>query len=418
MASDLLDRFKRLVTIEPETAVEGPTTTTKDGILPSAHNSGIPGEIKDTPYGPVRLIRRVEHLDYPDALPELSRVLLPETTRLAGILKDPRLAGFDRNHALFLDVESTSLSHGAGNVAFLVGLGFFEGNTFVVEQYFMDDFDQEMAQLHCVLERLKDRRYLVSYNGKSFDKSILESRFVIQRFMDRKEAELRLLPHLDLLHVGRRVLGGTLARHNLATVEEEVLGFHRQDDVPGSVVPQIYFGFLMNRDESLIGAVIDHNYWDIVSLAYLAHLLLRFLIPGVPHGQPTVDRNVGRLFLEAARPDVAVGFLESALDLSTDDDAVAAANYLAQARRKLNRDWSVQESIWRRAHTNAPDHPTPCEELSKCLEWGSKDKRSALHWAREALQRTPGGNESIHKRIQRLQASKENQSGSQGPSQG
>src|SRR5439155_12099909 len=79
----------------------------------------------------------------------------------------------------FLDTETTGVSGGTGTYTFLVGVGCWNGTTFCVEQFFMRDFHEEMALLLALQERLKDVRLLVTFNGKSFDLPLLDSRYVI-----------------------------------------------------------------------------------------------------------------------------------------------------------------------------------------------------------------------------------------------
>ena len=75
----------------------------------------------------------------------VSCFLLPEvisgnslSIMLGGEWQDVR-----KDEILFLDTETTGLSHGAGTVAFLVGVGYFEGENFLVRQYLMRDYDEE-----------------------------------------------------------------------------------------------------------------------------------------------------------------------------------------------------------------------------------------------------------------------------------
>jgi len=163
----------------------------------------------------------------------------------AAWLKDPRLAGFNRESAVFLDVEATGLFQDANNVAFLVGLAWFQDGEIRVEQLFMDSPEDEPALLERLLWHLDGRQYLVSFNGKSYDKTVLESRFVLNRLMDSPTAHLRLWPHLDLLHLARRIYGGIFPDCKLGTMERRALNFDRGDDVPGALVPQYYFEWLL-----------------------------------------------------------------------------------------------------------------------------------------------------------------------------
>ena len=46
---------------------------------------------------------------------------------------------------VYLDTETTGLSGGTGTYAFLVGVGFFDGEAFEIRQYFMRDLDEALA---------------------------------------------------------------------------------------------------------------------------------------------------------------------------------------------------------------------------------------------------------------------------------
>lgn len=170
---------------------------------------------------------------------------------------------------LYLDTETTGLSGGAGTLAFLVGLGRVENGALVVRQYLMRDYDQEAFVLQNTARLLADCDLLVTFNGKSFDMPLLESRFTMQRMRDA----YRLPPHLDLLHVARRVWKLRLSRCSLGALEEAVLGITRENDLPGALVPQRFFDYLKTRDFSLLEDVLTHNAQDIASLCVLLYRL-------------------------------------------------------------------------------------------------------------------------------------------------
>ena len=98
---------------------------------------------------------------------------------------------------LYLDTETTGLAGGTGTYVFLVGVGFFDGDTFEVRQYFMRDLDEEPALLAAVGGLLGEFDGVVTYNGGSFDLPLLETRFVLAR--RRFPADVF---HLDLLQLG------------------------------------------------------------------------------------------------------------------------------------------------------------------------------------------------------------------------
>ncbi|WP_374712855.1 ribonuclease H-like domain-containing protein [Symbiobacterium terraclitae] len=173
---------------------------------------------------------------------------------------------FDIRRAVFLDTETTGLAGGTGTYAFLVGLGFFEGDHFVVRQYFLRDYPEEEAMLAAIEADVAPFTCLVTFNGKSFDWPLLETRFR----MARRRPPLAGAPHLDLLHPARRLWRDRLGSCSLQDLERNVLGEYRVGDVPGSQIPALYFEYLRTGDASPLAGVVEHNRLDILSLAALA----------------------------------------------------------------------------------------------------------------------------------------------------
>ena len=172
---------------------------------------------------------------------------------------------FDARRCLFLDTETTGLSGGAGTVAFLVGVGFVEGDAFVIEQYLMRDYADEPELIDRLANRMDGFDCVCTFNGKTFDMPLLDARFTMCRMRHR----WRDLPNLDLLHPARRTWKLRLGSCRLGRLEEMVLGMARVDDLPGSEVPQRYFDFLKTGDLSLLEDILRHNRQDIATLAAL-----------------------------------------------------------------------------------------------------------------------------------------------------
>jgi len=187
----------------------------------------------------------------------------------AMLANNPCISEFCAADALFLDTETTGLAGGTGTMAFLIGLGWFEEGHFHVRQILARDFGEEKAALAYLAEIAAPKKFLVTFNGKAFDVNLLTTRFI----MNRLESTLNLLPHLDLLHPSRRILGHRLANSRLCTLEAEVLGVEREGDIPGWEIPQRYFDWLKKRDGRLLAAIFEHNRLDVISMAALtAHL--------------------------------------------------------------------------------------------------------------------------------------------------
>ena len=172
---------------------------------------------------------------------------------------------FDVRRCLFIDTETTGLSGGAGTVAFLVGVGFVDGETFVIEQYLMREYADEPELIDRLASRMAGFDCVCSFNGKNFDLPLLEARFTMCRMRQR----WREWDNLDLLHPARRAWKLRIGSCRLSRIETEILGMSREDDLPGSEVPQRYFEYLKTGDESLLEDIIEHNRQDIATLATL-----------------------------------------------------------------------------------------------------------------------------------------------------
>ncbi len=167
---------------------------------------------------------------------------------------------------LFFDTETTGLGVGAGNVPFMVGIGFYTGELFTVEQLLIRNPAEEHAMLVYLQELLDRFTHIISYNGRTFDWPILKNRYVLNRL---QLADAKLL-QLDLLYPSRSLWRNTLPSCRLSKVEESRLGFERVDDVPGAMAPALYFQYLAEKNPSVLEGVFVHNEHDIVTLAALA----------------------------------------------------------------------------------------------------------------------------------------------------
>ncbi|HVY27422.1 MAG TPA: ribonuclease H-like domain-containing protein [Polyangiaceae bacterium] len=304
---------------------------------------------------------------------------------LALLALDPGLAGLDLSRALFLDTETSGLG-GTGAIAFLLGLAWFDAEGRLnVEQLLLRSPADEPAQLDILSERLAQCQLLVSYNGKAFDWPLLKTRYV----MNRREIP-RDLPHLDLLHIGRRLHRARLGACRLKTLESEVLGFERGEDVDGGDVPARYSHFLRTGDEEALAQVVEHNCWDVVSMAALVGLY------GEPFDLMHGDDLVG--FASTMKRAGALAVAERAADRALELGASAALRVrgaVHKARGDRTRALHDFESL-----AQDVDDPALRLELAKLYEHFVKDPARAL----ELLERGTGESDpATEKRRQRLQ---------------
>ena len=295
--------------------------------------------------------------------------------RLAVLANEPALRELDYRQALFLDTETTGLAGGTGTVAFLIGLGWFEGGGFVTRQLFARDYAEEKAALLGLQGLLRGRQFLVSFNGKAFDANLLAARFIMNRLPD----PLAGLPHLDLLHPARRLLSHRLGDRRLGALEVAVLGFEREGDIPGSEIPQRYFDWLRLRDGRLMADVFEHNRLDILSLAALAAQLAELLDPDGENARchPGDRLAAARLFLARACPYDAVRRLVPLIGGSCPETAREAGRELSLVYKRSDQ-WPAAVAIWEEMVRRDGEDLFALVELAKWCEHRRRDFAQAL----------------------------------------
>jgi len=241
------------------------------------------------------LVETAVHLEVRHGDVPLSRFHTIDPSTVAVLTAEPDLEDFDLRRAVFLDTETTGLAGGAGTAAFLIGVGWVDGERFRVRQYFMRDYHEEGALLHALAGELRRFDRLVTFNGKMFDVPLLDARFRL----NRGRFPLASAPHLDLLHPARRLWKARLESCRLQSLETGLMGLRRAGDIPGEEIPQVYFDWVRRRDARMLARVFEHNRQDIVSLAALAVLACQW----VEEGRAEDPRDVFSLarLLERAR---------------------------------------------------------------------------------------------------------------------
>jgi uncharacterized protein YprB with RNaseH-like and TPR domain len=162
---------------------------------------------------------------------------------------------------MFVDLETTGLNY---SPLFLIGTMEWEEGGLVIRQYLARNYAEEKAVIRAFVERVPGKMLLVSFNGKTFDVPYLRTRAIANAVA----LEMRM-PHLDLLHECRRVWGGKLPDCKLQTLERHVCGRWRYGDIPGSRIPDAYHAFVRTGNASQMAVIIEHNRFDLVTLADL-----------------------------------------------------------------------------------------------------------------------------------------------------
>jgi uncharacterized protein YprB with RNaseH-like and TPR domain len=191
------------------------------------------------------------------------RLLLPDAPDEAA---DPR-------QWLFLDTETTGIMGGTGTYPFMVGIAWWDAGGLQVEQFFMRDHGEEHALLVTLAERMAERCVLVTFNGKSFDWPLLETRYRITRKLRAPVPRA----HLDFLHPARNLWRLRIGSVRLWELERHVLGWNRGPDLVSELIPEIYFDFLRGGPAEALVPIFLHNQMDLRGLAALSSRIVSLL---------------------------------------------------------------------------------------------------------------------------------------------
>ncbi len=345
------------------------------------------GEVISTPDGETFQVKEYfpSHFRYGEMT--LAEVLDIPTYPAHLISKDERLKGLDLRKALFLDTETTGLAGGTGTFAFMIGLGFFERDGFLVHQFFMRDYSEERASLSLLKGLLESFQFLITFNGRYYDIPLLETRFILSRL----SSKIKEIPNFDLLYPSRRIWKGAYENCRLITLESQLLGMERVDDVPSEWIPYLYFDYLQTGDASKIHRVFYHNQMDILSMVALAgRIHLTYHDPQAARPRKGIEHfALGRLFWEHSHPEKAISCFEIALKRCDENLSWEVMRWLSMAFKKTGQGEKAR-SLWEEMVTWPYQKDTlPYVELAKYHEHRLKDFERAMAYVEKALEQIP-----------------------------
>jgi uncharacterized protein YprB with RNaseH-like and TPR domain len=393
--TSLADRLRGIIAsgapVQRDTPAPRPEDWTVAEALEGSWSDGARHLVIDRTYGSGHRHGRLALMDY--ALPPHERwrhVLVPGD--------DGASAPCETGRALFIDLETTGLGGGAGTIPFLIGVGWFEGGSFRVRQLLLTDPTAERAVLAAVRLLVESSALVVSYNGKSFDLPLMETRFLFHRL----ETPFAGMPHLDMLHLARRLwrseeetssahpphvsddrthendrLAGDSGENTfrLNDLERIVCGYERDGDVPGFEIPSRYFHFVRTGDSRPLVPVLEHNRLDILALAFLS-------------GRAAQLADSGVVAARTAREALALGALYERVRRNADARAcyARAAGFDADGARLAGGEGTRLEALraFARLARRERRH-TDAARAWKCLLDARHTSTRAMSEAAEAL---------------------------------
>ena len=283
----------------------------------------------------------------------------------------------------FLDTETTGLAGGPGTYAFLIGVGRITEKGFQLRQFFMREQGEESSLLHAISDYLSQFDVLITYNGRIYDEPLLEARY---RMASRPSPFARL-KHVDILVGARRLWKLRFDSCRLVELESQVIGFEREGDVPGELIPYLYFEYLRRREAFRLAPVFHHNAMDILTLACLTAIVPHaFQAPGearLHHGAEMV--GLARWLRQAERHDDAIALFRQAVDRGLSDELLFRTLWdLAVLEKKQGREPASIDIFRDLSGCRNPFRLSALEELAKFYEHRERNYDMALEMTRSA----------------------------------
>jgi uncharacterized protein YprB with RNaseH-like and TPR domain len=300
----------------------------------------------------------------------------------------------------FLDTETTGLAGGSGTYAFLVGVGRITPQGFRVRQFFMRDFGEEASSLSALAEHLKQFDVLITYNGRTYDQPLLETRFR----MVRQRPPFSSMEHLDLLHGARRLWNLRFDSCRLVELENQILGVERQGDLPGEMIPYVYFEYVRTHEIFRLMPVFHHNAIDILTLACLTAIVPRAFhapeLAELSHGAEMI--GLARWWRQAEQHENALALFRQAIGKNLSDELLFRTMWdIAALEKKLGREHAALPVLTDLAGSRNPFRAAAYVELAKYYERRERNYALALEMTRGAIELEP--TEALQRRADRLE---------------
>jgi tetratricopeptide (TPR) repeat protein len=288
----------------------------------------------------------------------------------------------DPDQWLFLDTETTGLAGGSGTYAFLVGIAWWEDGGLEIEQFFLRDYNEERALLLALRERIAEHPVVVTFNGKSFDWPLLETRYR----MSRKIPVPTFRAHLDFLHPARNLWRLRLGSVRLSELERHVLSWDRGADLLSGMIPQIYFDYLRGGPPERLVPVLNHNQMDLRGLAALSNRILSLLSDAETLGQDGLELyGVSRICEKRGENSRARKLYEKSIAsfLPTETDRAARRSLARLAKREGDFDLACE--LWKDAVGNSRHGYEAYEQLAIYYEHKVRNPDQARQIVEQAL---------------------------------
>lgn len=246
----------------------------------------------------------------------------------------------------------------------------------------MREYSEERALLLALRERIAEHPVVVTFNGKSFDWPLLETRYR----MSRKITVPVPRAHLDFLHPARNLWRLRLGSVRLSELERHILGWDRGADLLSGLVPQIYFDYLRGSPPERLLPVLTDNQMDLRGLAALSSRILSLLGDAESFGQDGLELfGVSRMCEKRGEHTRARNLYEKSIApfLPIETDRAARRSLARLAKRQ--GDFKLACELWKDAVGNSRHGYEAYEQLAIHYERNARDPEQAREIVRQAL---------------------------------
>ncbi len=287
------------------------------------------------------------------------------------------------HNKIYIDTETTGLNGGTGTFPFVIGYGYFDLEGFRTVQLLLENPANEMAQLIELSNALQNYNTTVTFNGKSFDLPLIKTRYLINKL----DNPLINYSHIDLLHISRKIWKMRLADRSLKELESKIIYFTREsNDVPGWMIPQIYFDYLRSNDGNQLKHILYHNEVDVVSMAVLYQIISQMLnLTKIQVNMEALDLySLAKMYSKIGEKQKSLLLYKKCLILEgfSIDITCEIHNSVAEIHKQQSQFQSaLPHWIFSAEHGNY----LACIELAKYFEHHDLDPKEAGKWTKLAI---------------------------------
>jgi hypothetical protein len=224
------------------------------------------------------------------------------------IINESKIDDFKKNNplfkeSLFFDIETTGLNPKNSKIV-MIGVMYLENNSFNLKQLFSEE-NSENQVIYEFLALLKKKKYIITYNGNSFDLKFIKHRSKYHNLQLSLENKCLI----DLYSIFRKNSNRFKTKNLKLKTMEEFLGINRKDNISGKDFIRLYNSYLLKPKIEYLELMWLHNYEDVVNLPelfsnydYLDNINVSYkqYMIDIFFNDNSIRLNKNRLFIDAS----------------------------------------------------------------------------------------------------------------------